>query len=1031
MARHLAPFYEDQDAVRDRLRHLVPKHAWSDWLQRDGVWEAVETLPGLTVPPPSDPTLAGAAVLVLGDLGGLAAKPQLTNDWAGLGATLRIRGARPVALIPGPRSRWNSALDAWERLTWERVSPEARAGTRESRARGLFKALSPALRIDRGLLRDMRLFLGPDHADAGTEVDVWQHSDMLGTDTWLTGTIRCEWAQALRQELASEPVERRRAILAIILRWRVGLPDLWMTERLGMMALQDGRGLFSAGEEQALWAALAAAERRFSDAPPARQRFAAEWLAAARTTQEGDIWRRPEAAEPLARMWQRAIGIDAGIVHPTGFRPKHLARRHEPAVACDICQIGSELTIRQTTSNSPPGSAASPLGTIRSHADDIFMEPDSLWISGIAPAFAEEWGCDKHGPWVSFSVRGPGDVPVTQRMRWIPPGRFLMGSPEGEPGHWVAEGPQHEVTIAAGFWLFDTPVTQAMWQAVMGGNPSRFKSPDRPVELVSWDEAQEFIVKLNAEVPGLDLALPSEAQWEYACRARKTASIYEGELQILGDSNAPSLDPIAWYSGNAGIGFELDNGYDSSGWPKKQFEHSRAGTHPVALKRPNAWGLHDMLGNVWEWCEDAWHGSYDGAPTDGSAWQREGAEERVLRGGSWRYDARYCRSVSRDARVPGSRYDDFGFRCARGQAGAEPEGTRRLREAERRSAAALSGAAVAGRLRVGAPEACRRLPAGPFTLRSDCEAVTLAPLTLPDWASAVGRDEHGLWTEIEVARDSAPPVAQRLRWMSPGRFQMGSPEDEAERFDDEGPPHWVTLAKGFWLFDTAVTQALWQAVTGRNPSRFKGDETLPVEQVSWDDAQRFLRKINGTVPGLGLRLPSEAEWEYACRAGTEMPFSFGATITPEQVNYNGGYSYAGGAKGLYRQQTLPVGSLLPNAWGLYEMHGNVWEWCADAWHDNYEGAPLDGSVWQAEGAEERVLRGGSWLSDARGCRSAYRNADDPGSRGDDFGFRCARGQDGAEAGVEAAIPPGGAAESGLDAGRSGKSQARKRRGKAR
>ncbi|MEO5372602.1 MAG: formylglycine-generating enzyme family protein, partial [Magnetococcus sp. DMHC-1] len=188
---------------------------------------------------------------------------------------------------------------------------------------------------------------------------------------------------------------------------------------------------------------------------------------------------------------------------------------------------------------------------------------------------------------------------VTQRLRRIPPGRFLMGSPEDEPGRFPDEGPQHEVTIAKGFWLFDTPCTQALWQAVMGENPSRFKSPDRPVEQVSFEDVQKFLEQINRKVPGLDLILPSEAWWEYACRAGTTTALCTGGIEILGERNAPALNLIAWYGGNSGQGFELAEGEDSRMWPEKQYPHTKAGSRPVKLKEPNPWGLYDMLGNVW------------------------------------------------------------------------------------------------------------------------------------------------------------------------------------------------------------------------------------------------------------------------------------------------------------------------------------------------------------------------------------------------------------------------------------------------
>ena len=217
---------------------------------------------------------------------------------------------------------------------------------------------------------------------------------------------------------------------------------------------------------------------------------------------------------------------------------------------------------------------------------------------------------------------------------------------------------------------------------------------------------------------------------------------------------------------------------------------------------------------------------------------------------------------------------------------------------------------------------------------------------------------------------------------------MGSPESEAERGDDE-IQHRVILSQGFWLADTACTEALWQAVLDETPSLFHGEDR-PVESVSWDDAQRFLARLNAAAPELALRLPTEAEWEYACRAGTTTPFWFGEQITPEQVNYNGNYPYARGKKGLYRQETVPVKALPCNGWGLYQMHGNVWEWCQD-WYGTYP----TGTVVDPTGPDTgtlRVRRGGSWFGDGRGARAARRDADGPGDRIRDIGFRLARGQ---------------------------------------
>ncbi|WP_312914737.1 formylglycine-generating enzyme family protein [Candidatus Competibacter phosphatis] len=291
---------------------------------------------------------------------------------------------------------------------------------------------------------------------------------------------------------------------------------------------------------------------------------------------------------------------------------------------------------------------------------------DTAWhplATGCPPDWASGWGQDRYGVFVEFTLQE-----ITQRLRWIPPGRFWMGSPEKEPGRYDNEGPRHRVTFSQGFWLFDTPCTQALWEAVMGNNLSRFQSPTRPVEQVSWDDAQTFLSNINEQIPGLNLVLPSEAQWEYACRAGTETAIYTGELTISGKNNAPALDPIAWYGGNSGVDFDLADGEDSSGWVGKQYPHTRAGTHPVKLKRANPWGLYDMLGNVLEWTQDRWHENYQGAPTDGLAWEGQNINGRhTLRGGAWDGKARFVRASSRVDRSLSYRSDLISFRCARVQ----------------------------------------------------------------------------------------------------------------------------------------------------------------------------------------------------------------------------------------------------------------------------------------------------------------------------------------------------------------------------
>ncbi|WP_313950144.1 formylglycine-generating enzyme family protein [Accumulibacter sp.] len=273
-------------------------------------------------------------------------------------------------------------------------------------------------------------------------------------------------------------------------------------------------------------------------------------------------------------------------------------------------------------------------------------------------------------------------------------------------------------------------------------------------------------------------------------------------------------------------------------------------------------------------------------------------------------------------------------------------------------------------------------PAGGLTLGAGRHRYLVRTIERPEWAQEIGRDAFGLYADLQLpvsqrtAPDSPQTVIQRLRYIEPGHFLMGSPESEAERERNEGPQHAVTLTKGFWLADSACTQALWQAVMGDNPSHFisgkGGGAQHPVETVSWDDVQRFLRGLEKLLPGAVVAsLPSEAEWEYACRAGTSTPFSFGDNISPDQVNHNGNRPYAGGRKSAYRAATVPVRSLPANPWGLYEMHGNVWEWCADGRRDYAAGDETDPRGPENQDAP-RVLRGGSWLDDAGWLRSACR-----------------------------------------------------------
>jgi formylglycine-generating enzyme required for sulfatase activity len=502
---------------------------------------------------------------------------------------------------------------------------------------------------------------------------------------------------------------------------------------------------------------------------------------------------------------------------------------------------------------------------------------------------------------------------VMMRLNYIPPGTFFMGSPDYDKNHFSDETPQHPVTLTVGFYMAVTEVTQEQYQAVMGQNPSRFKDPKNPVEMVSWADATEFCRKVS-EKTGRKARLPTEAEWEFACRAG-TASSFS-----FGDDNR-ALSDYAWY---------IDN--------------SAGATHPVGQKNPNAWGLYDMLGNVFEWCAD-WSGKYPNSPV-GNPRGPDSGTHRVQRGGGCNNNAMIPRSAFRCCALPLNRDAYTGFRVV-----VESAAT----------------ALVQAPPTTAAPSTANL----PTTTAAVVVSPPSAPVQPPPAPAAQGNT---------LSLDIGKGVTMKLVLIPAGKFMMGSPDSEQGRRGDEGPQHEVIITKPFYLGLTEVTQAQYEAVMGTNPSHFKG-ATNPVEMVSWNDATEFCKKLSEKTRQ-AVRLPTEAEWEYACRAGTKTRFSFG-----DSDSALGDYAWCSSNSG---DKTQPVGQKKPNAWGLYDMHGNVREWCADRYGGYPKGTVSD--PFGTASGDRRMLRGGSWYSGATDhFRCAYRlNFFAPSLRNFSFGFRCAK-----------------------------------------
>jgi formylglycine-generating enzyme required for sulfatase activity len=485
------------------------------------------------------------------------------------------------------------------------------------------------------------------------------------------------------------------------------------------------------------------------------------------------------------------------------------------------------------------------------------------------------------------------------------------------------QGRQHEVTISKPFYMGKYEVTQEQWEAVMGENPSSTKGAKLPVTDVSWEDCQDFIKKLNEKANG-GYRLPTEAEWEYACRAGTTTAYSFGYKITRVDAN-----------------------YADSKIDKPL---------TVGNYKANAFGLYDMHGNIWEWCED-WFTAYPERPVMDPKGPATG-KGRVGRGGSFLHTETESRSSFRYIYSPTTQDIKNGFRLTK------------TVEIEASTSPTLT--------KSDPPEV---IPAGGNLL--------VSPFTEAKAKDVQKEVAKSLQKEVEEKADLDKDLKLEMVLIPAGKFLMGFPEKEKDSNADK-TQHEVTLTKAFYIGKYEVTQDQWEAVMGNNPSDAKGAK-LPVVNVSWLDCQEFIKKLNAEK-NANYRLPSEAEWEFACKAGTTTAYSFGDKITPENANL--GDSKAG--------KPLAVGSFKPNGLGLYDMHGNVWEWCGD-WYGKYP----DGAAMDPKGkvkGEDRVMRGGSFNLGESIVSSSYRLNLSPSDRSRYVGFRLARTVDAKTAVAEPAAP---------------------------
>jgi formylglycine-generating enzyme required for sulfatase activity len=604
--------------------------------------------------------------------------------------------------------RWH--VVEWERAGPSaghgRAAARSSVAYRQSALEGLLVRLAPAIRIEPALLRDMRLAMPRSQANLGTELDAWIDRRTRGRSPCGV-TLDYEAAKVLREDFALLADTTKRSIETLLRRHHSGLSSMILAEELLACGTLDGqidadriissyarRLRDNAGPSSVTESAYVdRMTSRQSTAAWRSDRLAAVWALANRNS-DGTAFGKPAPdgldiqrvlwvlehlpALGWCRLWQRGKSLLAFPIsresaplsqHPGSlladipFRIRHVdvtEYRTNKQTEVRRLAIGEalELSTQMDGAESPIAQVSSDLAQLQ-----IWLQERPVWADSLArDTYGLQLGIGREPEsvtmtWPTWSYRIDHDasglvaeLPLAQgvnmRMRWVPPGSFLMGSLDSETGRKSEEGPRHSVVLS-GFWLGETLCTQAEWYAVMANDPSRFKGERRPVDHVSWEDCREFCRRLSKTYPTLLARLPTEAEWEYACRAGSSSAYNDGSPCTEAEGCDPALAKLAWF-----------------------LESSDGKTHAVGALRPNAWGLRDMHGNLLEWCTD-WFGNYGAKPVTDPHGPRDGTE-RVMRGGCWGSHASACRSAYRYRANPSIRTRNFGFRLAAD--GVEAEG---------------------------------------------------------------------------------------------------------------------------------------------------------------------------------------------------------------------------------------------------------------------------------------------------------------------------------------------------------------------